>query len=170
MITIQDMVTREVHCYMSSMVSILAEGTSQLLETRDYPINELCYQAAELCYPIPDYEEAAIQAGWKRDGKHGDGYFHFHKAGHRTIFKDTANAWQEICDYDGIDSIDSEVFEHWAVSTWLAEKLLSYGEKVDTDFAGLCVWARTTTGQAIYADGVIERIYADMMSPAKTEA
>lgn len=31
----------------------------------------------------------------------------------------------------------------------------------DKDFAGLAIWARTTTGQAIYADAVIERIYAE---------
>jgi hypothetical protein len=42
-----------------------------------------------------------------------------------------------------------------------ADKLEAAGEKVDKDFAGLCIWARTTTGQTIYCDGVIERIYAE---------
>lgn len=32
-------------------------------------------------------------------------------------------------------------------------------EKVDTDFAGLCIWARTTTGQAIWMDPVIRKIF-----------
>ena len=54
-----------------------------------------------------------------------------------------------------------EVFEHWAVSTWLAEKLEAKGEKVDRDFAGLNVWARTTTGQAIALDSVIEAIVSE---------
>jgi hypothetical protein len=54
------------------------------------------------------------------------------------------------------------VFEHWAVSEWLAGKLEEQGERVDRDFAGLCVWARTTSGQSISMDGVIERIAAEM--------
>jgi len=44
---------------------------------------------------------------------------------------------------------------------------MNRSEKVDKDFAGLCIWARTTTGQAIYADGVVERIYAEMMAPVE---
>jgi hypothetical protein len=48
-----------------------------------------------------------------------------------------------------------EVFEHWAVSSWLAAELEVEGEKVDKDFTGLNVWARTTTGQAISMDSCI---------------
>ena len=40
----------------------------------------------------------------------------------------------------------------------LARQLSEAGEKVDTDFAGLTVWARTCTGQAICIDSVIEAI------------
>lgn len=54
------------------------------------------------------------------------------------------------------------MFEHWIVSDWLADKLAAQGEKVDKDFAGLTIWARTTTGQAVYCDGVIERIAAEV--------
>lgn len=59
----------------------------------------------------------------------------------------------------------NEVFEHWIVSDWLAEKLAAKGEKVDTDFAGLTVWARTTTGQGIASDSVIQDIVADLNKP-----
>src|SRR5258707_13415197 len=52
---------------------------------------------------------------------------------------------------------DWEVYEHWAVSPWLASKLAAQGEKVNMDFANLNVWARTTTGQQISGDSVIQR-------------
>jgi hypothetical protein len=50
-----------------------------------------------------------------------------------------------------------EVYEHWAVSHYLARKLIDKGEMV-SDFMGILIWARTTTGQAILLDGVIQEI------------
>ena len=52
----------------------------------------------------------------------------------------------------------SEVFEHWIVSSWLALRLIEQGETV-VECYGLTIWCRTTTGQAIYADYVIQTIY-----------
>jgi hypothetical protein len=66
--------------------------------------------------------------------------------------------WGELCDEQGIEPYEWEIFEHWSVSQWLADKLIEQGERVDTDFAGMCVWGRTTTGQAISMDSVIRRI------------
>jgi len=37
----------------------------------------------------------------------------------------------------GIDPYEWEIYEHWAVSQWLADKLIAQDERVDTDFAGL---------------------------------
>ncbi|MCW5711586.1 hypothetical protein [Shinella sp.] len=48
--------------------------------------------------------------------------------------------------------------EHWIVSDWLAEKLIEKDEIVDVDFAGLAIWGRSSTGQAIEADDVIVAI------------
>ena len=52
-----------------------------------------------------------------------------------------------------------EIFEWWAVSDWLAAKLIEVGECV---IEGNSIWGRSTTGQAILLDGVITRICADM--------
>lgn len=49
-----------------------------------------------------------------------------------------------------------EIFEWWAVSPWLFEKLREEGEPVIDTFPHL--WGRTTSGQAIALDGVITRI------------
>ena len=51
-----------------------------------------------------------------------------------------------------------EALEHWLVSSWLAERLREEGEMV-VDFMDLTIWGRTTSGQAICIDTVIEDIY-----------
>lgn len=149
------LVDREVLACMSSLVSTLADGANDRID--DSGILNLADQAQELAAPVLDYESAAREAGWiqgkadwRRDEEPANEWSvaHVHRAA-------TAQA---ACDLDDIEPHELEVYEHWAVTTWLAEKLIEQGERVDTDFAGLNVWARTTTGQAIYADVVIERI------------
>lgn len=50
-----------------------------------------------------------------------------------------------------------EVYEYWAVTSWLADKLREHGEPV-AEFGLTHVWGRGTTGQAIALDYVIEQI------------
>lgn len=151
------LVRREVLCCLSSMVSTLAchygsvEGGDTLLDVME--------QAFELASPVQDYEEAAIQAGWTRNIHNG---MFVAPVGHDPRMADY-ESWQELCDEQGLEPYDREVFEHWAVSQWLADKLTAHGEKVDTDFAGLCVWARTCSGQAIAMDSVIQKIAAEVL-------
>ena len=57
-----------------------------------------------------------------------------------------------------IEGEPEEALEHWLVSEWLAKRLLEEGEMV-IEFLGLTIWGRTTSGQAIYIDSVIETIY-----------
>ena len=54
-----------------------------------------------------------------------------------------------------------DVLEHWAVTDWLAGKLIEQGETVE-EVAGLNVWCRTTSGQAIAMDGCIQRVLASI--------
>ena len=51
-----------------------------------------------------------------------------------------------------------EALEHWIVSDWLGKRLQEHGEMV-INFMDLTIWGRTTSGQAIYIDSVIEDIY-----------
>lgn len=179
MITIEEMVQREVVCCMSSLVSTLAGGYgsyehSTLARSRRgggegaAALGELVEQAFELSAPVADYEEAAIQAGWKGPQKDpfGATFFACKMSTPEGVSSMTwaCADWQTLCNDHDIDPYDREVFEHWAVSPWLSEKLQALGEKVDPDFGNMHVWARCTTGQAISADGVIERIYADMIA------
>jgi len=58
----------------------------------------------------------------------------------------------------------SEVFEHWIVTSWLADKLEAKGETVVRDFYGLTIYCRPCTGQALHCDHVIQEIYNDLIS------
>lgn len=148
--TAEEIVRQEVFTCLSSLVYELAQQP-QLSPDMNEAVMGL-YSG-----PI-DYEEAAIQDGWSQT--HDGGLWH-HTDEHDEPYDGTA---RDLCDFFDIDTSDyqREVFEHWAVSSWLADRLEEKGETVDKDFYGLCVWARTTTGQSIAIDGVIEEIVADL--------
>ncbi|MCD6402661.1 hypothetical protein J7L36_02310 [bacterium] len=50
-----------------------------------------------------------------------------------------------------------QIYEYWAVTEWLAEKLKEKGEVV-FELWDFHVWGRQTTGQAIKLDPVIQEI------------
>lgn len=50
-----------------------------------------------------------------------------------------------------------EVLEYWVVSHWLYTELRLAGYKV-FELGSLCIWGRTTYGQAVIMDGVIQQI------------
>ena len=58
---------------------------------------------------------------------------------------------------------EREVFEYYIVSDYLADELQERGEVIEHDFYGLTIWGRTTTGQAISMDWVIQDIYNNLM-------
>lgn len=164
-VTPENLVKREVFYCVSSLVHTLAKETSYV----DYSpeLTPLLEQAFDLASPIDDWEEAAREAGWSVVFHHG--------AGFRAIRNDAAtdddvtdyaasreDAARDACEENDIEPHQREVYEHWIVSEWLADKLAEKGEKVDKDFAGMVVWARTTTGQGIAADSVIEKICEEL--------
>lgn len=53
-----------------------------------------------------------------------------------------------------------EVLEWWLVTPWLAARLKEQGEIVIDEY-GCHWWGRTTSGQAIYMDSVIQEICGD---------
>ena len=148
--TIQQMVQSEVRYCVSELIETLIGAPA---------LNGLGGQAMELAAPILDYEEAGLQAGWKTLP---DDTFQGPKGHHWASYRDTpAERWEQLCDDLGIDPVESEVCEFWAVSSWMAEQLASRGERVDRDFAGMEVWARRNSGQGIDADAIMGRIYLE---------
>lgn len=55
-----------------------------------------------------------------------------------------------------------EIFEFWAVSDWLYEKLEERGEVV-FEMLDFNVWGRQCTGQAICLDGIIQKLAGEEM-------
>ena len=55
----------------------------------------------------------------------------------------------------------SEVLEWWLVTPYMAELLKEKGEVILAAY-GCCWWGRTTSGQALYMDGVIQEIAEQM--------
>jgi hypothetical protein len=164
-------VQQNVHLCLSAMVATLANGNG-LIGHGDgaTDLASLCEQAAELTAPTEDYSEAARENGWTespegwwwrepRQDELEDGAADFYFLGSGPYMK--ATDADDACNIDGCDPYQREIYEHWAVNEWLAEKLEAKGERVDRDFAGLCVWGRTCTGQAISMDGVIEAIWIE---------
>lgn len=152
------------HC-VSSLVHTLAKAANGAISSPsgrnpylDKAISEtmhLADRAFELSCPINDWEGAAQEGGWQHSASL-DGWIHEgERRGDEYVAQPTA---EDACWLHDIEAHQREVFEHWIVSDWMADRLAEHGEKVDKDFAGLTIWARTTTGQAVYADHVIEQI------------
>lgn len=74
------------------------------------------------------------------------------------------DGYKDFCDEHSID-IDEyiDVYEHWAVTSWFADKLRAKGEIVG-DFGNLTVWGRTCTGQAISMDWVVQEIHKELIA------
>jgi len=69
-----------------------------------------------------------------------------------------------VADIELIENADieyEEIFEWWLVSDWLAKKLEAYGEPILWDDRITC-WGRTTTGQSLSMDYVIQKIAKDI--------
>ncbi len=150
----QNFVNREVIYCVSALVFELAKKAEEFPE-----YTEDLYGAFE---GIPDYEEAAKDSGWIELTPRSEDRYNFYN----NDTEETSNAenWQELCEEQDVDLTDyiPEIYEHWIVTDFLADKLEEQGHKVLRDFFGMTVWCRPTTGQSILLDHVIGEICADM--------
>lgn len=70
--------------------------------------------------------------------------------------------WRDLAEHLDIDPEQREALEHWIVSDHLAYHLEQAGEMITRDLYGMTVWGRTTSGQAISIDSVIETIVREV--------
>lgn len=63
---------------------------------------------------------------------------------------------------DGGEPEIVEALQHWLVSDWFADELKKKGEIVG-EYAGLVIWGRTTCGQAISMDYVVQDVLKDVV-------
>lgn len=154
--------------------------------------NEIHYCVSALIYAAQQNFEAAVQLGFGEDDlitlasrrADADDYSDVAPAslkvaadGDTFKWKDGEGMWSPPFDSeleafrDAFDDLcldepdGSEIFEHWLVSDYLADKLEARGESVVRDVLGMTIWGRPTTGQAIYIDHVISEIVRDMNAP-----
>lgn len=138
--TIDQLVQQEVIYCVSHLISELG---------KTFDGSDLSERIFEICIK-DDWETAARESvDWSENREDGS-----------TDWDESD--WRNFCEDHDIEPYQIEAYEHWIVSEWLADKLLSYGEMVSKDIHGLTVWGRTTTGQLIAMDWVIEKIYSDL--------
>ena len=73
----------------------------------------------------------------------------------RTLVEEMMQA--NLISFEYLDSFVDDVLEWWLVDSWLAERLKQQGEVVIEEY-GCYWWGRSTSGQAIYLDSVIQSI------------
>lgn len=136
-------VEREVYCCMTSEVEyILSHDDSDAPFTWD----DVDYEGDKMCDEcgFTDLHEEV-------DDKTGDDIYVCCDCGKKFTVEE----------YEGLNSDWPEVYEWWAVSPWLGEKLAQHGGCV-IDVWGKSYWGRQATGQAIYLDNIMVQICYDM--------
>ena len=73
------------------------------------------------------------------------------------LMRHDESLWEELQNFDE----NSEIMEWWLVTPYMAELLKEKGEVILSDY-GCYWWGRTTSGQALYMDGVIQEIAGQM--------
>lgn len=159
-------VVHHVGVSMSDLVSKLAAIADTQIHCGFAPagrdVETLAAKAAELSAPVLDYAAAARAAGWTTADM-TQGLF----VSNTLVDYDSGLAeshegtWESLCDAYGYDPYHVDVHQHWAVSDELARKLAANGQRVDLDFAGIPIWARTSSGDFIWDDEVIKKIACD---------
>jgi hypothetical protein len=148
------LVNREVIYCVSNLVYELAQKAESFPEYYDELLD--AYQG------LPDYEECASDKGWTKSNPdfNEEGNYINKESGEIS----DVDSWQELCEEHDYDAYDyaPEIYEHWIITDYLADKLESHGHRVLRDFFGMTIWCRPTTGQAILLDGVISDIAEEM--------
>ena len=125
---------------------IIGQNVLACASTLVFDLNE---RGDELSYDF--YEAPITDDQWLEAAMDHDAPFNFETDMDEVL---------EYCDDVGAFPESREVYEHWIITDWLATKLEMEHELVIRDFHGLIIWGRTTTGQPMSMDGVIQRIAA----------
>jgi len=161
-------IQREVFCNVNSLVEYCLK---QGYEDRESPVN---FDDIENLYYL-DKENVIYDILRQWDNKKDDFITYANDpdtynrrvktSGDFKVFLNSLDTddFKTFCDDFDIDCEEEtqEIYEWWAVSSYLADKLKAYGQPI-CDTGSCHVWGRTCTGQAILLDGVISRICSDM--------
>lgn len=79
-------------------------------------------------------------------------------------FDSKVDAARDACDAYNLDANVPDIYGYFVVDDILAARLEDRGELVARDFVGFTLWGRTTSGQMISSDHIIEEIFIDFDS------
>lgn len=177
---ISQLVDREVFCCMTSEIEYILSRAGY--GDSDYPFDDEdtefgCKKRCEKCGSVDDFIEINTY-GLPADNFYTDddgfyicpicdcGWDILEEArdccSHETIARcNTCNRLYNEIDYDYLDDVYPEIFEWWAVSNWLGEKLKEQNQVVIESY-GKSYWGRQTTGQSISLDSCMANIALGM--------
>ena len=136
-----ELVSREVYCSVSMLISELSQNDKYMDEILEFSVS------------YPEFGRNGLSEGRCRKCL-GEG---------AEITRGKVDSDYDTCE-DCFEPDAIEALEFWIVSDWLADRLEEKGKMITRDFLGLTIWGRTTSGQAILIDGVINEIYEEMMA------
>jgi hypothetical protein len=158
---------REVLCCDSALISELTQHAETLpLDDRE----AFSIDAIRNLTPDPSEWDAPTCLHWLADHTGEDNYrrraedWPGEVARFAAYEGQTAEEWEDAALAELQDAIrdqaePAEVFEWWRVSSWLCKHLDAIGE-VTIDNGYGCWYGRTTTGQGLLMDGVLQRVAA----------
>lgn len=165
-----NLVEREVIQCVSSLVHHFATNEAAL-DGSDYSqedIIDLCTNRPDHSERIEEIENEISELEDKQsdledelsDGE-GDRKQEIIEAELATMKSNLSKLESEKDDLESEQEDGHEVYEHWAVTKWFANKLKAHGETVGELF-DMQIWGRCTSGQSISIDSVIFEIANDM--------
>lgn len=168
--TVDDMVRREVLHNLNTLMWQIGQNLEAASKLFDESYDDMIDW-----YGYTDYENAALEfvCGTDFDSEGDVNYLidcfqsaHIDVPESSLDLESFLNALKEsgeysdLCSEANLDPERAEVYEHYAVTGWFANKLREKGEVV-FEFADFDVWGRKCTGQAISLDSVINQIFQE---------
>lgn len=167
-----EFVGKHVYCNVGSLVEYCLKNG---FEDSDSPVN---MDAIENYYNYPEWSKTVVGEDLYFEGGNEDAKNTFleefdrlieeseellsdEKISEVTHDRNVELIEEAKSEFEEIESEPQEIFEWWAVSSYLYDKLKGLGYAV-VDAGSCYVWGRATTGQAILLDYAISRICADM--------
>lgn len=153
-----DFIGKHVLCNVNSLVEYCLKHGS---EDPDAPVN---FDEIENLYTLPEYygTYASFPGGTEQDRDNEIERLQDLIDNDPEIEGDTEELIKsEILALEELETEAQEIFEWWAVSSYLYEQLKAKGQPV-VDAGSCYIWGRCTTGQAILLDHVISEICAEM--------
>lgn len=152
----RDLVNEHVLCNLTALVDYILQ-----CDDSDAPLTRDDFTNIWGCAPDDDEEAItlALEEGWDPKAEDYDPPFP-EDPGEWPHYEGLDTVADDARDYLSVDMRPPEVFHWYAVSDWLANRLLEKGEVILCEDWHVSIWGRQTTGQATYIDYVIEAITA----------